>query len=164
MARGGGTLNVRGANQHTGGGGWLDIQVDVSGLKEMSKALRYMKDKELSDAMRDAANAWATLVAGAAKQNLYAHTSGSGRLAKAIRPASTRTIARVRVTGGKKAFYRWMVHSGHRTRSPSKMVAPVPYLRDAVSDTWREGIKRWETKLDDVIKRFNRRYGGGRPE
>ena len=158
------TLRNRGTNQHTRKGGLLDIQVDAEGVGEVARALRRFKDKELSDEMRDAANEWAKLVASRAQSILAAQTDGTGKLAKAIRPASTRTIARVRVAGGQKRYYRWMVHSGHEFRGGSGRYEGVPYLRDAVRLEWREGLKRWNENLDKVIKRFNHRYGGGRPE
>ena len=133
----------------------------VKGAQQLSRALRQFGDKEITKELRKSNRLAAQLVRDEARKRVPVD---SGALQGTIRSAGTRTIARIRVGRAKATKtkgvvnYAWLVHRGHVLPGGGRY-AGVPYLRDAISDTWDEVLAAYEKGLRDAARRANLKYG-----
>jgi hypothetical protein len=97
--------------------------IKIDGLAEFTRNLKKL-DSELPKAVRVALNQAANLVVGAAKPSVPAR---SGRAARTIRAASTRTAVRITAGGPRAPYYPWLDFGGRVGRKKS---IKRPFLKD----------------------------------
>lgn len=89
--------------------------IRVEGLAEFNKALRKI-DSDLPKLIRTAGNDAATVVVDWARPRVPRKT---GRAARSLRVASTRTASRVRAGGARVQYYPWLDFGGRVGRNRS---------------------------------------------
>jgi hypothetical protein len=99
--------------------------VRIQGLAEFSRNLKRL-DADLPKALRQAQNKAAQLVIDDARPKV---PKRSGRAARSMRAASTRTATRVRAGGSRAAYYPWLDFGGTITRGGRGTVSR-PFYKD----------------------------------
>ncbi len=89
--------------------------IKVEGLREFNKALKAL-DKDLPKLLRLSLNDSVDLIVQGAQRKIVRK---SGRAARSIKAASTRTKARVRAGGGRVDYYPWLDFGGRVGRNNS---------------------------------------------
>lgn len=84
------------------------VEIRVEGLKEFSKALK-AADPELAKKLRLVLNDVSSLVVDDAVTRIPRR---SGRAARSVKAASTRTLARVSAGGARVPYYPWLDFGG----------------------------------------------------
>ena len=96
--------------------------IKVTGLAEFSRNLKKL-DSDLPKALRVALNDAANLVVKDARPRVPTKT---GKAAKSMRAASTRTAVRVRAGGKRAPYYPWLDFGGRVGRNKSVRRAFLP--------------------------------------
>jgi len=118
------------------------VGVDVVGARQLRRALKDAGD-DLQN-MKTVHGDVSDVVTNRAR--LYAPTR-SGKLARSIRSAPTKTRAAVRV-GKKLVPYAMPIHWGWAARN----IAPNPFLTDAADDTQKTWLPMYQNAIDDIAK------------
>lgn len=100
-----------------------EVAIKIDGLAQFSRNLKKL-DSELPKALRIAMNEAADVVVSAARPKVPKRT---GRAARSIRVASTRTAVRVRAGGSRAPHYPWLDFGGRVGRRRSVI---RPFLRE----------------------------------
>lgn len=99
------------------------VAIKIDGLAQFSRNLKKI-DSELPKALRIAMNEAADVVVQAARPKVPKRT---GRAARSIRVASTRTAVRVRAGGRRAPYYSWLDFGGRVGRRRSVI---RPFLKE----------------------------------
>jgi len=118
-------------------------------IKQMSRALRYHADNEVRRAMMKASRDAARTLVPHVKKHTPVKT---GLLQRNIKAAGTRTIPKVRAgTKTRGGPYAWMRHRGTRK------FKGVPYMREGISEGFKEARRAYIIGQRKAAKIFNRR-------
>ncbi len=127
-----------------------ELELRITGAKELSRTIRKMESKELRSELRAANKAGAELVAESAEDEAPRKT---GRLAKSIKATAGQTDAAVRAGTSARAPYAGPIHFGWGTRG----IKANPFLyrglakkSDELSAVYEDKIRGLAEKMDTV--------------
>lgn len=133
-------------------------QIQVEGLRELSKALRNLEDKELPKQLRLANKKAAEVVAQEAKTRVPVRT---GNLQRSIKATASRTSASVKMGSAKVPYAGWIEFGGSikfKTRDAvltREVVKGGRYIRPSAQDKHLTIMAIYEREVNEVIGRFN---------
>lgn len=137
------------------------VSARVEGVLEIARAIRKMgNDPALKAALRVATKESAEIIVPAVKRYVPVGTRSktTRRLHETVRAQSHLTKARVMI-GGAKHNYAWIRHNNYRPGGGKTVVKGVPFARWGVSDKYEVFFKKYQKAIDDVIAKFDRKYG-----
>ncbi len=122
-------------------------EIKIEGHKELRRAIRQTKDKQLRRAMRKAHKEVASIVSDEAKNKA---SKRSGYYARNIRPKGSDSSASVTIS--KKVPYRFAQHWGKRN-SPNSQSGDAAIWR-AAKDEREEILATFKERVESDILRF----------
>jgi hypothetical protein len=123
-------------------------KVEITGLNEVVRDLRRLKEKDTLKAIRAANFDAAKLVAEQGKAEVPVR---SGKLQRSIRPGATQKKGFVRAGTGVRVPYAGPIHYGWLRHH----IRPNPFLYRALDKRIGEVFAAYEKQIDKVIARFN---------
>lgn len=132
----------------------MQPRVHVEGLRELSKAIRDLEDKELKKGLRQANLEAAKVVADGARSKVPIR---SGRARASVKPSAGQKFASIRAGGNRAAYFGWLDFGG--TRRPREMkpsrrkIKEGRYIYPTVRERRDEIVDVYADALTALLKR-----------
>jgi hypothetical protein len=123
-------------------------KVQITGLNEVVRDLRRMKQRDILIAIKDANKEAAEKVALQAKVEVPVR---SGKLQRSIRPGATQRSGFVKAGSAVRVPYAGPIHFGWFRHH----ILPQPFLYKALDKRIGEVYAAYERQIEKVIARFN---------
>ena len=120
-----------------------DVKVEITGAKELRRAIRRAEGPELRKNLRSAYKSSAGIVSTRAESVAPAL---SGDLRSSIRPLGSQSKAQVAAGRGRSKDYAGVIHYGW----PARGIEPQEFLHEALEREWDNVYDFFEQALEEI--------------